>query len=136
MKIKHLIALFLCFAMLFGAMGALTSCGDNTNGNDNPDNGTTPPDDNEGGNNDTGVNYTVTLKDYKDNAIKDIKVVFISGDYTSSEATTDASGNATASVKVNGDVKVSFVNLEGYGEPSAKKSTFDSGKTALEIVRA
>ena len=132
MNIKHLIAILLCFAMLFGAMGALTSCGGETP--ETPDNGTTPPDDTDGGDEDEGVNYTVTVKDYNGNAINNVKVVFVSGDYTSSEATTDANGKATASVKVNGDVKVSFVNLEGYGEPSAKNSTFAKNKTELEVT--
>ena len=125
MKLKRILAILLALTMLVGAISALTACGGTTD-TDEPN---TPGGD-EG---DNAVDYTVTVLNHKDEAISGLKLKLVYDGGESSVVTTGDDGKATAAIKASGDVKVEFINLVDYGAPTAKKATFASGKTELEI---
>ncbi len=82
----------------------------------------------------TPISYTVTIKDdYTGSPIQGLKVKFLYEGKETEVYTTDANGKATAEIPSEREIKIALVDLEGYGAPTAKKSTFDLLATELTV---
>ena len=128
---KRFLSILLTFALLVGCAFSLTAC------NDEPDPTPTPtpdPKPEDKPSTAEGTDYTVTVLDHMNKPIPDLLLKFVYEDKTTDIMPTNANGKATAKLATERDVKVEFVDLKGFGAPSAKKATFESMETELTIT--
>lgn len=126
---KRFLSILLAFALLVGCAFVLTACDDEPDPTPTPDE---KPD--EKPSTVEGADYTVTVLDHQNRPIEGLALKFVYEDKMTGVLATGADGKATAKLTTERDVKVEFVDLKGFGAPSAKKATFESMETELTIT--
>lgn len=126
---KRFLSILLAFALLVGCAFVLTACDDEPDPTPTPDE---KPD--EKPSTVEGADYTVTVLDHQNRPIEGLTLKFVYEDKMTGVLATGADGKATAKLTTERDVKVEFVDLKGFGAPSAKKATFESMETELTIT--
>ncbi|MBE6618625.1 MAG: hypothetical protein E7626_02425 [Ruminococcaceae bacterium] len=142
-KVLSVIALMLCFALLFCACNTPSNddgsdsnppAGDTTpdtpdSGNEDPD--TTPDDEKPGDENDGKVTYTVNTKDLDGNPIAGVEVQFCVGDNCKAPVYSDTNGVATITLDPE-DYHVK-INPGVYAADPAEYE-FPEGSTTLDVT--
>ena len=126
---KRFLSILLTFALLVGGAFSLTACSDEPDPTPTPD-----PKPEDKPSTAEGTDYTVTVLDHTNKPIPDLLLKFVYEDKTTDIMPTNANGKATAKLATEREVKVEFVDLKGFGAPSAKKATFESMETELTIT--
>ena len=117
MTTKRIFTLVLILALTVCMLGLAVSC--------QPDSGDTPqtgdpgtgnnPGGEQGGENEKGIDYTVTLQDIFGNPVEGITLKLTYDGNSTEVLTSDAEGKVTKKIDTFEDVIVEFVDLKGYG---------------------